>query len=229
MIIDVLTLFPTMLAGFLDSSMIGRARKLGLVDIRVHDVRDYTHDRHRTADDRPFGGGAGMVMKCEPLVEALEAIRPAAPVPGRVIYLTPEGATFRQGDARRLAGEPRLILLSGHYEGVDERVREGWVDEELSIGDYVLTNGTLAGAVVMDAVVRLLPGVLGNGESARNESFGELGLLEGPQYTRPEDFRGMRVPEILLSGNHAAIEAWRRDEAVKRTRERRPDLLRETM
>lgn len=169
-----------------------------------------------------------MVMRCEPLVEALEAIGPLGPERGRVIYLTPEGQRFEQRDARRLAGERRLILISGHYEGIDERVRQGWVDEELSIGDYVLTNGTLAGAVVVDAVVRLLPGVLGNGESARHESFGELGLLEGPQYTRPEDFRGLRVPEILLSGNHAAIEAWRREQAIKRTRERRPDLLRET-
>lgn len=217
-----------MLTGFLETSMVGRARKLGLANIRLHDIRDYTHDRHRTADDRPFGGGAGMVMKCEPVVEALEAIRPLAPDPGRVIYLTPEGKTFRQADARRLAAERRLILISGHYEGMDERVREGWVDEEISIGDYVLTNGTLAGAVVVDAVVRLLPGVLGNEESARRESFGESGLLEGPQYTRPEEFRGRRVPEILLSGNHAAIEAWRRDQAVKRTRERRPDLLGES-
>jgi tRNA (guanine37-N1)-methyltransferase len=224
-IIDFLTLFPAMLNGVLESSILHRAQKQGGVKIRVHDLREYTHDRHRTVDDRPFGGGPGMVMKCEPLVEAIEAIQGLEAERARVIYLTPEGRKFGQPVARELAARPRLLLISGHYEGIDERVREDWVDEEISIGDYVLTNGTLAGMVVMDAVVRLLPGVLGNEDSSETESFGSENLLEGPQYTRPVEYRGKKVPEILMTGNHAAIAAWRKEQAEKRTRERRSDLL----
>lgn len=222
--IDVLTLFPEMMDGPLGCSILQRAQTSGKVTIRRHNIRAHTHDRHRTVDDRPYGGGPGMVMMCEPLVEAIETARAADPEPAHVIYLTPEGTPFNQACATALAAKPRLILLSGHYEGIDERVRQGWVDEELSIGDYVLTNGTLPALVVIDAVVRLLPGVLGNEGSAGSESFSGA-LLEGPQYTRPVDFRGMKVPDILLSGNHAAIAAWRAEQAAARTRHRRPDLL----
>jgi len=223
--IDFLTLFPGMLAGVLESSILHRAQKQGALRVRVHDLRDFTHDRHRTVDDRPFGGGPGMVMKCGPLVEAIESIQGREEPRAKVVYLTPEGRKFGQGVARELSEIPRLLLISGHYEGIDERVREGWVDDEISIGDYVLTNGTLAGMVVMDAVARLLPGVLGNEESSQTESFGSDNLLEGPQYTRPVEFRGMKVPEILMTGNHAAIAAWRKEQAENRTRERRSDLL----
>jgi len=223
--IDFLTLFPAMLQGVLESSILHRAQKQGVLRVRVHDLRSFTHDKHRTVDDRPFGGGPGMVMKCEPLVEAIEFIQRLDGEKARVIYLTPEGRKFGQGMARELGGSQRLLLISGHYEGIDERVREGWIDEEISIGDYVLTNGTLAGMVVMDAVVRLLPGVLGNEESSETESFGRENLLEGPQYTRPVEFRERKVPEILMTGNHAAIAAWRKEQAEKRTRERRSDLL----
>ena len=225
MTIDFLTLFPAMLQGVLESSILHRAQKQGVLRVRVHDLRSFTHDKHRTVDDRPFGGGPGMVMKCEPLVEAIEFIQRLDGEKARVIYLTPEGRKFGQGMARELGGSQRLLLISGHYEGIDERVREGWIDEEISIGDYVLTNGTLAGMVVMDAVVRLLPGVLGNEESSETESFGRENLLEGPQYTRPVEFRERKVPEILMTGNHAAIAAWRKEQAEKRTRERRSDLL----
>ena len=223
--IDVLTLFPEMLAGSLQSSILKRAQQSGRVSIRVRDIRDYAHDKHRSVDDRPFGGGPGMVMKCEPLVEAIETTRGLEAEPGRVIYLTPEGRRFNQRVAEEYAGCERLIFVSGHYEGIDERVREGWIDEELSIGDFVLTNGTIAALVVIDAVVRLLPGVLGNGDSAKTESFGEQSLLEGPQYTRPEEFRGRKVPAVLLNGNHAEIEVWRREQSARRTQERRKDLL----
>lgn len=214
-----------MLQGVLESSILHRAQKQGALRVRVHDLRAYARDRHRTVDDRPFGGGPGMVMKCEPLVEAIEAIQGLEEGRARVIYLTPEGRKFGQAVARELSARPRLLLISGHYEGIDERVREGWIDEEISIGDYVLTNGTLAGMVVVDAVARLLPGVLGNEESSETESFGSESLLEGPQYTRPVEFRGKKVPEILMTGNHAAIAAWRKEQAEKRTRERRSDLL----
>ena len=196
--------------------------------IAVHDIRDHAHDKHRTVDDRPFGGGPGMVMKCEPLVECIEQVQAQEAVRGKVVYLTPEGAKFNQAKALEYSKLERLIFVSGHYEGVDERVREGWVDEELSIGDYVLSNGTIAALIVIDAVVRLLPGVLGNGESAQMDSFGADSLLEGPQYTRPEEFRGMKVPEILLTGNHAAISAWRKEQAARRTSERRKDLIEES-
>lgn len=214
-----------MLSGMLDSSILGRAQKEGLFRLRLHDLRDFAHDKHRTVDDRPFGGGPGMVLKCGPLVEAIEHIQALDPEPSHIIYLSPEGKPFAQSDAVRLSRIPRLTLISGHYEGIDERVRAGWVHEEISIGDYVLTNGTLAAAVVLDAVVRLIPGVLGNEASSGTESFGPDERLEGPQYTRPEEFRGQKVPEILLSGNHAAIAAWRKEQGEKRTRQRRPDLL----
>jgi tRNA (guanine37-N1)-methyltransferase len=218
--IDVLTLFPEMLTGPTDASIIQRARRNGLLELRAHDLRDYTHDNYKTVDDRPFGGGPGMVLKCEPLFEALEAL---AGEQTRVVLLSPAGRQFQQSVARELAACPALLFICGAYEGVDERVCQEWVDDELSIGDYVLTNGTLAAMVVIDAVTRLLPGALGDDQSAVDESFSQ-GLLEYPHYTRPADFRGMKVPPVLLSGNHAAIEKWRREQALARTAQRRPDL-----
>jgi tRNA (guanine37-N1)-methyltransferase len=219
--IDVLTLFSAMFAGPLDESIIKRARLKGLLDLKIHDLRDWTHDRHRTVDDRPFGGGPGMLLKPEPLFEAIESLRREKT---RVILFSPAGRKFDQAIARELAQQEDLLLVTGHYEGFDERVRLALVDDELSIGDYVLTNGALPAMVVVDAVTRLLPGALGDDESSHDESF-SAGLLEYPQYTRPADFRGMKVPEILLSGNHAEIEKWRREQARLRTKERRPDLL----
>ena len=219
--IDVLTLFPEMFAGPLDVSIIQRARTTGLLDLRICNLRDYTHDRHKTVDDKPFGGGPGMVLKPEPLFEAVENL---ADERTHVILLTPAGRPFNQAAAQELAGREHLLFICGSYEGVDERVRETLVDQELSIGDYVLTNGGLPAMVVIDAVTRLLPGVLGDDESAQDESFSH-GLLEYPQYTRPAEFRGMKVPEILLSGHHAEIEKWRIEQAKRRTAERRPDLM----
>ncbi len=219
--IDVLTLFPEMLAGPLDASIIQRARKSGILEFRVHNLRDYTHDNYRTVDDRPFGGGPGMVLKCEPIFEALESL--STPETWTVL-MTPAGAPFNQRCAAALAKRPHLLLICGAYEGIDERVREQWVDEELSIGDYVLTNGSLPAMVVIDAVTRLLPGALGDDQSTVDESFSQ-GLLEYPHYTRPAEFRGMKVPAVLLSGNHGAIEKWRREQALLRTTRRRPDLL----
>lgn len=219
--IDVLTLFPAMFAGPLDESIIKRARLKGLLDLTIHDLRQWTHDRHRTVDDRPFGGGPGMLLKPEPLFEAVESLRCEKT---RVILFSPSGRKFNQSIARELAQQEDLLLVTGHYEGFDERVREALVDDELSIGDYVLTNGALPAMVVVDAVTRLLPGALGDDASSHDESF-SAGLLEYPQYTRPADFRGMKVPEILLSGDHAEIEKWRREQAKLRTKERRPDLL----
>ena len=219
--IDVLTLFPPMFAGPLDESIIKRARETGRLDLRIHNLRDYAHDRHKTVDDRPFGGGPGMLLKPEPIFEAVEDL---ARESTRVILFSPAGRTFNQGIARELAGQEHLLLISGHYEGFDERVREHLADDELSIGDYVLTNGGLPVMVVIDAVARLLPGVLGDEQSAQEDSFSH-GLLEHPQYTRPAEFRGMKVPEVLLSGNHAEIARWRAEQARLRTQERRPDLL----
>lgn len=218
--IDVLTLFPGMFAGPLDESIVQRARKAGLVEIVIHNLRDFTHDRHRTVDDRPFGGGPGMLLKPEPVFEAVEHLSVEAT---RVILMTPAGRQFTQATARELAVEKHLLLICGSYEGVDERVRETLVDDELSIGDYVLTSGALPAMVVVDAVTRLLPGALGDDASSRDESFSQ-GLLEYPQYTRPAAFRNLTVPEVLLSGNHAAIQEWRQEEARRRTREWRPDL-----
>ena len=219
--IDVLTLFPAMFAGPLDESIIKRARQKGFLDLKIHDLRDWTHDRHRTVDDRPFGGGPGMLLKREPLFEAVESLKRETT---RVVLLSPSGRKFDQAIARELAAQKDLLLVTGHYEGFDGRVREALADDELSIGDYVLTNGTLPAMVVIDAVTRLLPGVLGDDESSHDESFSH-GLLEYPQYTRPAEFRGMKVPDVLLSGNHAEIEKWRREQAELRTRARRPDLL----
>ena len=221
--IDVLTLFPAMFAGPLDESIVKRARTAGLLDLKIHNLRDWTHDRHKTVDDRPFGGGPGMLLKPEPLFEAVESLKREKT---RVILLSPAGRPFRQAIARELAQGDDLLLVTGHYEGFDERVRGALADDELSIGDYVLTNGALPAMVVIDAVVRLLPGVLGDDESSRDESFSPGGPgLEYPQYTRPAEFRGMPVPDVLVSGNHAEIEKWRREQAKLRTRERRPDLL----
>jgi tRNA (guanine37-N1)-methyltransferase len=219
--IDVLTLFPAMFAGPLDESIIKRARNKGLLDLKIHDLRDWTHDRHRTVDDKPFGGGPGMLMKPEPLFEAVESLKREKT---KVILLSPGGRKFSQQIARELSEQRDLLLVTGHYEGFDERVRLALADDELSIGDYVLTNGALPAMVVIDAVTRLLPGVLGDDESSRDESFSH-GLLEYPQYTRPAEFRGMKAPDVLVSGNHAEIEKWRREQAKLRTRERRPDLL----
>jgi tRNA (guanine37-N1)-methyltransferase len=219
--IDVLTLFPAMFAGPLDESIIKRAREAGRLNLAIYNLRDYTHDRHKTVDDRPFGGGPGMLLKPEPIFEAVESL---AREGTRVILLSPAGRPFSQAIARELAGIEHLLMVSGHYEGFDERVREQLADDELSIGDYVLTNGALPVMVIIDAVTRLLPGVLGDEDSAQDESFSQ-GLLEYPQYTRPADFRGMKVPEILLSGNHAEIARWRGEQARLRTLARRPDLL----
>jgi tRNA (guanine37-N1)-methyltransferase len=219
--IDVLTLFPAMFAGPLDESIIMRARKKGLLDLKVHDLRQWTHDRHKTVDDRPFGGGPGMLMKPEPIFEAVESLRREQT---KVILLSPGGRKFDQAIARELARQKDLLLVTGHYEGFDERVRLALAHDELSIGDYVLTNGALPAMVVIDAVTRLLPGVLGDDESSRDESFSD-GMLEYPQYTRPAEFRGMKAPDVLVSGNHAEIEKWRREQAKQRTKERRPDLL----
>ena len=219
--IDVLTLFPGMFPGPLDESIIKRACESGRLRLGIHDLRDYTHDRHRTVDDRPFGGGPGMLIKPEPVFEAVEDLRDEKT---RVILTSPAGRPFRQQIARELAAEEHLLLVCGSYEGFDERVRERLADDEISIGDYVLTNGALPAMVVIDAVARLLPGVLGDDESSADESFSDR-LLEYPQYTRPAEFRGMSVPEVLLSGDHAAIEQWRREQARERTAQRRPDLL----
>ena len=210
-----------MFTGPLDESIIMRARRAGLLQVNLHNLRDYAHDRHKTVDDRPFGGGPGMLLKPEPIFEAVEALRGDET---RVILLSPAGRLFNQGIARDLSLEKNLLMITGHYEGFDERIREKLADDELSVGDFVLTNGALPAMVVIDCVARLLPGVLGDEFSAEQESFSQ-GLLEFPQYTRPAEFRGMKVPEVLLSGNHAEIARWRAEQAVLRTRERRPDLL----
>lgn len=218
--IDVLTLFPGMFAGPFSESIVKRAQEAGLVEIRVHDMREWATDRHRTVDDAPYGGGAGMVLKPEPVSAAIRAVRGEG---AHVVLLSAQGRLFDQAAARRLALLPHLVLVAGHYEGVDERVIEGDVHEELSIGDYVLTGGELPAMVVADAVVRLVPGVIEAGSLAHESHTG--GLLEGPQYTRPAEFEGKRVPQVLLSGDHPAIAAWRRGEGIRRTAERRPDLL----
>ncbi|MDI7246330.1 MAG: tRNA (guanosine(37)-N1)-methyltransferase TrmD [Bacillota bacterium] len=222
--IDVLTIFPGMFSGPLSESIVARARERGLVEIHVHDIREFARDKHRVTDDYPFGGGAGMVMKPEPIFAAVEHVMSEAPGSARVILMSPQGRVFTQETAVRLAREQRLVLICGHYEGVDERVREALVHEEISIGDYVLTGGELPAMVIIDALTRLVPGVLDE-ESVAAESF-TSGLLDYPQYTRPREFRGMTVPEVLVSGDHEKVRIWRRKQALARTLERRPDLLR---
>lgn len=219
LLVDVVTIFPGMLTGFTDESIISRAVQRGIVNIRVTNLRDFTHDRHKTTDDRPYGGGPGMVMKPEPFFEAVEALKTDG---CRVILMTPQGRRFEQKVAKELSGEKHLIFLCGHYEGVDERVGEGLATDAISVGDYVLTNGTIAAAVVIDATVRLLPGVLGCGDSLNDESFND-GLVEYPQYTRPSQFMDMKVPEVLLSGDHNEIRRWREKQSRVRTKERRAD------
>jgi tRNA (guanine37-N1)-methyltransferase len=222
--IDVLTLFPETFEGPLQASILGRALREGVAEVHLHNIRASAEDKHSIVDDYAYGGGPGMVMKPEPLAAAIEAARAAAEPPGRVVLLTPQGRLFDQQAVDELVQEPRLILLCGHYEGIDERIREHLVDDEVSIGDYVLSGGEYAAIVVIDAVVRRLPGTLGSADSLLEESHSD-GLLEYPQYTRPAEFRGWQVPDILLSGNHGEIAKWRRKQRIIRTAKRRPDLL----
>ena len=224
MYIDVVTIFPDFFCSPLQTSMLGRAQQAGLAVVQIHDLRTFTDDKHRVVDDSPYGGGPGMVMKPEPLLAATEHLLASAPQDTPVIFFTPQGQPLTQERARQLSGSEHLILLCGHYEGVDERVREAVVTAEVSLGDYVLTGGEPAALVLIDAVVRLLPGVLGNDRSAEIDSFAQ-GLLEYPQYTRPAQIGGMKVPEVLLSGHHEQIRRWRRKESLRRTLLRRPDLL----
>jgi tRNA (guanine37-N1)-methyltransferase len=233
--IDIVTLFPEICRAPLSESIMKRAQENRIVDLHIHNLRDWTTDKHHVVDDAPFGGGQGMVMKPEPIFAAVEELKQQTsnaqrPTPNvqlqspKVILMSPAGRRLDQEIARQLSQEPHLIIISGHYEGVDHRVIEHLIDLEISIGDYVLTNGAIAAVVLVDSIVRLLPGTLGHEQSAADDSFGN-GLLEAPQYTRPADFRGSKVPEILLSGNHAEIAKWRKEQAIKRTRANRPDLL----
>lgn len=219
--IDILTLFPNIFTGPLTESIIKRAQDSGLVEINIHDLRQYTKDRHRTADDKPYGGGGGMVLKPEPIFEAVDKLRRGDT---KLISMSPQGIKFTQSLAKELSLEKHLLFICGHYEGIDERVRIGLNPLDISIGDYILTNGSLAAMVVIDAIVRLIPGVLGNPKSPITESFSN-GLLEYPQYTRPAEYRGMKVPAELLSGDHKLIEEWRRREAIRFTKEKRPEIL----
>ena len=220
--IDILTLFPEMFESVMNASIMGRARENGLLAVETHDIRAYTENKHNKADDYPFGGGAGLVMKAQPIFDCMDDVLSAG-VPANRILLSPRGRPLTTALARELAKEKRLVLLCGHYEGVDERV-SAILDDEVSIGDYVLTGGELPAMVLVDCVSRFIPGVLGSSDSAEDESFSD-GLLEYPQYTRPADFRGMQVPEVLLSGHHAKIVAWRRARALEKTRQMRPELL----
>jgi tRNA (guanine37-N1)-methyltransferase len=222
--IDVLTLFPEMFQSPLSCSILKRAQEKGIVQIVFTNIRDFALDKYRKVDDKPYGGGPGMVMMPGPVFDCFEYVQKLSPEKGRVILLTPQGERFSQAKAAELSAENRLILISGKYEGFDERIRIGLGAEQISIGDYVISGGELAAMVIIDAVVRLLPGAVGDEESLKSESFSE-GLLEYPQYTRPEVFRGMKVPDILLSGDHGKIEQWRRRQAVERTKKWRPDLL----
>jgi tRNA (guanine37-N1)-methyltransferase len=225
MIFDILTLFPEMFLSPLEGSIIGKARAEGLISVNLINIRDYAEGRHRVTDDYPYGGGKGMIMKPEPIIRGIIAVRSRQPEPSWVILMTPQGSPLRQEVAKRLVRFSRIILVCGRYEGVDERVRD-FVDEEISIGDYVLTGGEVAALVLIDAISRLIPGVLGDEGSSAEDSFSQ-GLLEYPQYTRPRECDGRKVPEVLLSGDHRAIEQWRRREALRRTWMRRPDLLAE--
>ncbi|MCD4830358.1 MAG: tRNA (guanosine(37)-N1)-methyltransferase TrmD [Anaerohalosphaeraceae bacterium] len=222
--IDVLTLFPDMFASPLDYSIIARARGNGLIEVVLSNIRDFAKGRHKKVDDKPYGGGAGMVMMCEPLLDCLENVKASHPAKPRIVLLTPQGKKFDHEMAKSFAAEERLILIAGRYEGFDERIKIAAEAEQVSIGDYVLSGGELAAMVIIDAVTRLLPGALGDDDSAENDSFSD-GLLEYPHYTRPEEFGGMKVPDVLLSGNHAEIEKWRKQQAIERTKKNRPDLL----
>lgn len=224
--IDILTIFPRIFESPLQESMMRRARERGLVEIKVHDFREYSPDKHGRVDDYAYGGGPGMILRPEPVAAALKAILKEAG-PGRTVLLSPQGSRFSQETAKEWAAENHLIIICGHYKGVDERIRERYVQEEVSIGDYVLSGGELPALVIIDAVIRLIPGVLGDLQSAEGDSF-YGGLLDHPHYTRPEEFEGMRVPEVLLSGHHEHIRLWRRKEALRRTLEKRPDLLETT-
>jgi tRNA (guanine37-N1)-methyltransferase len=220
---EVFTLLPEVFSPYLETSILKRARQRGLIEVRLHNIRDYTHDRHHTTDDTPYGGGGGMVMKPEPVFEAVEAVLgPQAGCP--IILLTPQGRLFNQNVALELAAQPQIALICGRYEGVDERIRQHLVTDEISIGDYVLTGGELPALILIDAVSRLIPGVLGDPDGASDDSHAS-GLLEYPHYTRPPEFRGWKVPEVLLSGDHARIARWRRQQSLLRTLQRRPDLL----
>jgi len=221
--IEIVTLFPEICRAPLSESMMKRAQEKGILELHIRNLRDWTTDKHHVVDDAPFGGGQGMVMKPEPIFAAVEDLR-VENRKSKIVLMSPAGRRLDQELAKRLSQEPRLIIVSGHYEGVDHRIIEHLIDLEISIGDYVLTNGAIAAVVLVDAIVRLLPGALGHEQSAADDSFSE-GLLEAPQYTRPAEFRGWKVPEVLLSGNHADIARWRKEQAVKRTRQNRPDLL----
>lgn len=226
---EVFTLLPEVFPPYLESSILQRARQRALIDVRIHNIRDYTHDRHHTTDDTPYGGGGGMVMKPEPVFEAVESVLGFSPsqaqtTPCPVILLTPQGRVFTQRLAEELSGYERIALLCGRYEGVDERIREHLVTDEISVGDYVLTGGELPALLVIDAVARLVPGVLGDPTGAEDDSH-SMGLLEYPHYTRPPEFRGWRVPEVLLSGDHGKVEKWRREQALTRTFHKRPDMI----
>lgn len=221
--IDVLTLFPEVISPYVSASILGRAQSLGVASIHAHQLRDYSTDPHHKVDDRPFGGGPGMVLMCQPVCDAVAAIEQLDPTPALRVLLTPQGRRFDQTTARRLSAAPRLLLICGHYEGYDERIVELLAPEEISLGDFILTGGELAALAIVDAVVRLLPGALGHADGAADESF-ERGGLEHPHYTRPRVFRGLEAPSVLLSGNHAAVEAWRLAQSAQRTTARRPDL-----
>jgi tRNA (guanine37-N1)-methyltransferase len=221
----IVTIFPEFFRGPFKHGVIQKAREAGLIEIQVHDLRTWTYDRHRSVDDRPFGGGEGMLLKAAPIFEAVEAVWPERSEGCKVILLSAQGKKFDQAKAREFGGLKELLLICGRYEGVDERVAEHLADEELSIGDYVLSGGELAAAVVVDAVARLQAGVLGNETSSVDESFGETGLLDWPQYTRPAEFRGWKVPEVLIGGNHEEVRKWRRNAAREKTQRQRPDLL----
>jgi len=225
LVFHILTIFPDFFQGPFQHGVVAKAADAGLIEIRIHDLRNWTHDRHRTVDDRPFGGGEGMLLKPAPIFEAVESIWPDRSPGQRLVLLSAQGQRFDQEAARRLSQCKQLFLICGRYEGVDERVAEHLADEELSIGDFVLSGGELAAALVVDCVARLLPGVLGNEDSALQESFTEAGLLDCPQYTRPAEFRGWKVPEVLLRGNHEEIRRWRRELARQKTARNRPDLL----
>jgi len=222
--IDVLTLFPEMFTSPLGFSIVKRAQQRGLVNIVLSNIRDFAKDSYKKVDDKPYGGGAGMVLMCQPVFDCLESVQEQDPQSGRVILLTPQGKKFDQQLAKDLAAEKRLILIAGHYEGFDERIRLGTNAQEVSIGDYILSGGELPAMVIIDAIVRLLPDALGDHDSAANDSFSD-GLLEYPQYTRPEEFKGIKVPPVLLGGNHKKIEKWRKQQALEKTQKQRPDLL----